>query len=169
MNSAPFTEALTETITDCGCYSADTAPTALRPAPIARQVCNAYALNAAATPCVCKCHAELPSGADYARQIVDFAAAIRNCPGPALADPDTDAVFSFYTHDQPTADTLLHHAASVMFQADSVARFCQTGQGQNNADRARVLTRLVAMLKSRQFPPAEIARFRDHCTDAFWP
>ena len=167
MPSAVFTEIPAETVTDCGCYSAATEPTALRPPPIARQVCAALALEA--DPCRCECHAELPSGADYARQIVDFAASIRNYPGPALADPDTNAVFSFYSHDQPTADTLLHHAAAVMFQADSVARFCQTGQSQNNADRARVLTKLVAMLESRQFPTAEISRFRDHCADAFWP
>lgn len=169
MNSAVFAEAPEQTIADCGCYQAAATPTNQCPAPIAVQVCAAWSLDSAAAPCDCECHTELPSGQDYAQQVINFAAAVRNQPGPALADPDTTAVFSFYTHDQPTADALLHHAATTMFQADSIARFCQTGQSQNNADRARILTKLVAMLENRQFPPAEISRFRDHCTDAFWP
>lgn len=169
MSAALFNETAAQPITDCGCYEAFAGSADQKPMPIAQRVCSYWPLDGDAKPCHCECHSELPSGADYAMQVIDFAASVRNYPGPALADPDATEVFSFLVHDQPTADTLLHHAAAVLFQADSVSRFIQLGQSQNNADRARVLTHLVEMLETRQFPPAEIERFKSHCIDQFWP
>ena len=160
----------TPPVTDCGCYQP------AEPYPetgwqnVAVQTCRYDFDQHDQRPCSCQCHTKRPSSYDYAQQVVDYVADMRNYPGPAMTDQSGRSIIAFVPPmDTENALMLLLHAAEVAFARESISNYYYLGQSTNNADRATVLTGLVRLLEGRQFPAEEIELFKRACLDRFWP